>query len=172
MQALIDRLTKRGLEEKEDRRLLVIRDGSTAIQSAVRSHWPEAIQQECLIRQERNVVKKLRKRDKAETLSHFKRLREAQGREAGEEAFDELLDFVSERNAAAGIALDERRAGLLAVRRLNVPSTLNGTLMNTNIIENTIRNYLALLALRAAIWLAISASLRLARSDSQGQAVE
>lgn len=139
--ALIERLAKRGIEEREDRRLLVIRDGSSAIESAVRSHWPEAIQQECLIHQERNVIDKLRKRDKAETIGYFKRLREAQGKEAGEEAFDDLLDFVSERNATAGIALENRRSALLSVHHLNIPSTLNVTLLNTNIIENTIRNW-------------------------------
>ena len=65
--------------------------------------------------QERNVLDKLRKRDRAEGISHFKRLREAQGQEAGEEAFEELLDFVSERNAAAAIALQERVDALLCV---------------------------------------------------------
>lgn len=68
-------------------------------------------------------------------------MREAQGKEAGEEAFEELLDFVSERNAAAGLALKAREKSLLTVHRLEIPSTLNGTLTNTNIIENTIRNW-------------------------------
>lgn len=139
--ALIERLAKRGVVEPRDRRLLVIRDGSDAIASAVRKHWPEAVQQECLVHQERNVLDKLRKRDRAEGILHFKRLREAQGREAGEEAFEELLDFVSERNAAAAIALSARKKALLCVHHLDVPSTLNGTLTNTNIIENLIRNW-------------------------------
>jgi len=139
--ALIDRLRERGIEEKDERRLLVIRDGSPAIESAVRSHWPAALQQECLIHQERNVCQKLRKRDKAETMQHFKRLRDAQGKEAGEEAFEDLLDFISERNAGAGLAFKERKESLLTVHRLEIPSTLNGTLTNTNIIENTIRNW-------------------------------
>ena len=128
MTALIDRLRERGIEEKDERRLLVIRDGSLAIESAVRSHWPAALQQECLIHQERNVCKKLRKRDKAETMQHFKRLRDAQGKEAGEEAFEDLLDFISERNAGAGLAFKERKESLLTVHRLEIPSTLNGTL--------------------------------------------
>ena len=139
--ALIERLRERGITEKEERRLLVIRDGSAAIESAVRSHWPAALQQECLIHQERNVSDKLRKRDKAETMQHFKKLRDAQGKEAGEEAFEDLIDFVSERNAAAGLALKARKDSLLTVHRLEIPSTLNGTLTNTNIIENSIRNW-------------------------------
>lgn len=141
VQALITRLAKRGIKEPANRRLLVIRDGSAAIAGAVRSHWPDALQQECLVHQERNVLDKLRKRDRAEGIGLFKRLREAQGKEAGEEAFEELMDFVSERNAAAALALGERKEVLLCVHRLNIPSTLNGTLTNTNIIENTIRNW-------------------------------
>ena len=95
--ALIERLRERGIEESDERRLLVIRDGSPAIESAVRSHWPTALQQECLIHQE--------------------------------------------RNAAAGLAFKARKDSLLTVHRLEIPSTLNGTLTNTNIIENTIRNW-------------------------------
>lgn len=139
--ALIKRLSKRGVTEPETRRLLVIRDGSAAIASAVRQHWPQAYQQECLIHQERNVLDKLRRRDRAEGIIHFKRLRDAQGKKAGEEAFEELLDFVSERNAAAALSLKERIDALLCVHRLEVPSTLNATLLNTNIIENMIRNW-------------------------------
>ena len=74
-------------------------------------------------------------------MLHFKRLRDAQGKEAGEEAFADLLDFISERNAAAGLAFKARKDSLLTVHRLEIPSTLNGTLTNTNIIENTIRNW-------------------------------
>ena len=143
VEALLARLAKRGIKERDDRRLLVIRDGSAAIAGAVRNHLPNALQQECLVHQERNVLDKLRKRDRAEGISLFKRLREAQGQEAGEEAFEELLDFVSERNAAAALALQERAGALLCVHRLNVPSTLNGSLTNTNIIENMIRNWRA-----------------------------
>ena len=73
----------------------------------------------------------------------FKSLREAQGKEAGEETFDDLLEFVSERNVAAAVALEERRAALLALHHLDVPSTLNTTFLSTNLIENVFRNWRA-----------------------------
>ena len=38
----------------------------------------------------------MRKRDRADLDLRFKALREAQGREAGEEAFEDLPEFVSE----------------------------------------------------------------------------
>jgi len=48
-----------------------------AIRSAVRQYWSDALRQECLIHQERNVIKKLRKRDESELLGFFKTLLDA-----------------------------------------------------------------------------------------------
>ena len=85
----------------------------------------------------------MRQRDRADADRLFKSLREAQGKEAGEETFDDLLEFVSERNAAAAVALEERRAALLAFHHLDVSSTLNTTFLSTNLIENVFRNWRA-----------------------------
>lgn len=142
--SLLDRLKSRGLREPErDRRLLVVRDGSKAIRSAVARHWPRALQQECQIHMHRRVRQKLRCRDRADFDVLCKRLREAQGKETSGEAFDELLDFVSERNATEGVRLGKRREALLAVQQLKVevPSTLFTTMLNTNCIENAFRNW-------------------------------
>lgn len=139
--SLVERLAARGVEAGEGRRLLVQRDGSQAIETAVRRMWPDAVQQECLVHAQSNLRDKLRRRDRADLDIQFKKLREAQGRQAGEEAFDELLDFVSERNAAAALALRNRKDALLAFHRLEVPSTLNITFLSTNLIENVLRNW-------------------------------
>jgi transposase-like protein len=139
--ALMERLAQRGVVEPEGRRLLVLRDGSRSIEAGVRQHWPQALQQECLVHVQRNVRDKLRQRDRAELDGLFKAWRESQGEPSGQEAFDELVDWVSERNAAAGIALKEKEDSLLAVHRLNLPSTLNITLLSTNLIENMLRNW-------------------------------
>ena len=138
---LISRLAKRGVKANEQRRLLVLRDGSAAIAAAVKRMWPEAVQQEYLVHAHSNLRDKLRRRDRADLDLRFKALREAQGALAGEEAFDELLDFVSERNAAAALVLRQRRESLLAFHRLDVPSTLNITFLSTNLIENVLRNW-------------------------------
>ena len=139
--SLIERLAVRGVKAGEGRRLLVQRDGSQAIETAVRRVWPDAIQQECLVHAHSNLRDKLRRRDRADLDVQFKKLRESQGRQAGEEAFDELLDFVSERNAAAALVLRGRKDALLAFHRLDVPSTLNITFLSTNLIENVLRNW-------------------------------
>jgi putative transposase len=138
---LINRVKNRGVDSSKDRPLLVVRDGSSAIKKAVKKHWPEAIQQECLIHMQRHTRDKLRIRDRSEFDSHCSRLRESQGKDAGDEAFEDLLDFLSERNAAAAVALRARKEDLTALHSLNVPSTLNVTFLSTNCIENAFRNW-------------------------------
>lgn len=139
--SLVQRLSARGVKAAAGRRLLVQRDGSQAIDAAVRREWPEAVVQECLVHAQSNLRDKLRQRDRADLDLHFKALREAQGRKAGEEAFEEMLDFVSGKNAAAALELKKRRDTLLAFHRLDVPATLNSTFLSTNLIENVLRNW-------------------------------
>ena len=138
---LIERLAKRGVKEPDGRRLLVLRDGSKAIAAAVRRLWPNSVQQTCLVHAHSNVRDKVRKRDRADLDLRFKALREAQGSQAGEEAFEDLHEFVSERNAAAAFTLSENRDAMLAFHRLDLPSTLNVTFLTTNLIENFFRNW-------------------------------
>ena len=141
VEGLINRLKSRGVNSRDDRPFLVVRDGSAAIKKAVSKHWPNAPQQECLIHMQRHTRDKLRARDRSEFDSYCKALRNAQGHEAGKEAFDDLIDFLSERNAAASLALKERQLDLLTLHNLNVPSTLNVTFLSTNNIENAFRNW-------------------------------
>jgi transposase-like protein len=138
---LLERLRKRGVTSPEDRRLLVTRDGSEAIKSAVKQYWPQAVQQNCLVHLERNIADRLRRRDRAESQRLFRCLRQAEGKEAGEEAFEDLREFLADRNAAAALALNDRKDETLAMHRLELPATLNVTLLSTNAIENVIRNW-------------------------------
>jgi len=140
---LMSRLDKRGVRSPKNMALLVIRDGSQAIASAVSRHWPGAVQQACLVHVERNIADRLRRRDRSENQRLFRRLREAEGREAGEEAFEDLREFLAERNAAAALALLDRKDEILSVHRLGIPSTLNVSFLSTNAIENLIRNWRA-----------------------------
>lgn len=139
--ALVKRLAERGVCLKPERRLLVLRDDSAAIASTVSKIWPEAIQQECLVHARSNLRDNVRKRDRADLDNRFKSLPQAQGREAGEKAFEELREFVSERNAAAAITLEGRKDALLVFHRLDVPSTVNTIFLSTHLIENTLRNW-------------------------------
>lgn len=138
---LIARLKDRGVDCSKEERLLIVRDGSTAIKKAVNKHWPDAVQQECLVHMQRHTRDKLRTKDRADFDNYCTTLRAAQGAEAGLEAFDDMMDFLSERNAAAAIALNNRKGDLLAFHNLNVPSTLNVTFLNTNSIENAFKNW-------------------------------
>ena len=137
---LLGRIAHRGLVVGRDRRVLVLRDGSAAIAKAVREFWPDAVQQECLVHVERVVCSKLSHKHKRGFVERMNVLRGVQGKEAGEEAFDEVLKYVKERNHAAFEALEARRDVILAFHRLNVPSTLNVTFLSTNHIENVMGN--------------------------------
>jgi putative transposase len=106
----------------------------------VRHFWPDAVQQECLVHIERGLCGKLSWKHQSEVVSRMNRLRGVQGAEAGEEAFEELLEFVREKNLAAAEGLESRREGILAFHRLDVPATLNVTFLSTNHIENVMRN--------------------------------
>lgn len=91
--------------------------------------------QTCLIHLERNIA------DRAEVQRLFRRLRQAEGDGAVAEAFQVLRDFLAQRNAVAAVVLTDRKEEILAVHRLNVPATLNVTLLSTNAIENVMRNW-------------------------------
>jgi hypothetical protein len=83
---------------------------------------------------------KLSWKHQGEVVKLMNRLRGVEGAEAGEEAFEELLEFVRGKNLAAAESLDSRKDGILAFHRLNVPATLNVTFLSTNHIENVMRN--------------------------------
>ena len=135
---LLSRITERGF--KPSRRMLAITDGSKALRNGVRKHWPDAIIQRCLIHKARNVKGYLSRRHHGEVDRLFTRLRKAEGLEAAEECLKQLRDFLQGKNAQALASLEEAGDELLAVHRLNAPSTLNTTLLNTNCIENSFRN--------------------------------
>jgi transposase-like protein len=138
---LCERIAERGFGPAEGRRLLVVRDGSKALQKAVSAVWPSALQQECLVHAERLVLAKLPKKAVEEAVRLFRRLRLAEGKESGEAAFEELVTYLGRHNADAASCLTERKDALLAFHRLDVPAALNGTFLSTNHIENLIGNW-------------------------------
>lgn len=137
---LVERLQRRGFAPAAGCRLLTVLDGSSALKTAVRTYWPDAVVQRCLVHKERNVRRFLRKQDWKELARHFDRLRKAQGLVAGQEALRALERFLGDKNAAALESLREAGDELLAVHRLEVPATLHVSLLSTNLIENPFRN--------------------------------
>lgn len=140
VKALIVRLRQRGFAVA-NRRLLAVLDGAEALRKAVKEFWPDAVIQNCLVHKERNLHGYLRKSDHAECSRLLRRLRLAQGAPAGKEAYGELRRFVAQRNAAALASLEEAGEELIALHLLDVPATLNLSLLSTNLIENAILNY-------------------------------
>ena len=135
---LVGRLVERGFSPT--RRLLSVLDGSQSLKNAVLQFFPDAVIQRCLVHKERNIRARLSKRDWGELARLFKRLREVEGEAAGREVVGELEEFLAKKNAEAFASLREAGEELIALHKLDVPSTLHKSLLSTNIIENTFRN--------------------------------
>jgi len=135
---LVSRLVTRGFTTSG--RLLAVLDGSLSLKKAVVHFFSDAVIQRCLVHKERNIRSRLSRRDGGELARLFKRLREVQGEQAAREVLGELEQFLEKKNAAALASLCEAGEELIALHKLDVPSTLHRSLLSTNIIENSFRN--------------------------------
>ena len=118
-----------------------ILDGSKALDQAVRKQYGNALIQRCLVHKENNLRGYLSRKDYPELSRLMKILRKSQGIKAGREALQNLRKFISQKNQLALESLDEAGDDLITLHSLNVPATLNISLLSTNCIENTIKNF-------------------------------
>jgi transposase-like protein len=137
---LLSNLSRRGLSVDTDRRLLAVLDGSDALRKALLEIYPETLIQRCLVHKERNLKGYLSKRHWGELSRLFSRLRKAEGADQGKEALQAIELFLADKNKGARASLEEAGEELLALHRLNVPSSLNRSLLSTNCIENLFKN--------------------------------
>lgn len=137
--ALIDRLKARGL--RTTTRPLVVLDGSKALKSAALKAWPACVLQACLVHFERGLYPYLRKAAHAPLKALMHRLRVAQGEESAREVYCELRKFLASQNAQALASFELLGEQLIALHKLGAPSTLNKSLLSTNLIENAIHNH-------------------------------
>ncbi len=137
---LLSHLLQRGLRVDEGRRLLAVLDGSKALKKALRRIWPDALIQRCLVHKERNLRGYLPAKHHGRLAQLFNALRKSQGSEAAHEALKALTDFLADKNAQARESLEEARGEMLTLLELNVPNTLNRSLLSTNAIENVFKN--------------------------------
>jgi len=93
-----------------------------------------------LVHKERNLKGYLPQRYWGELSRLFTRLRKAEGADQGKEALEAIEQFLADKNKGARASLEEAAEELLALHRLNVPSSLNRTLLSTNCIENLFKN--------------------------------
>lgn len=139
VRGLLSRLSERKFHVTG--RLYAVLDGAKALHKGILEFWPNAIIQDCMIHKERNLYAYLKKSDHEECARLMKRLRLAQGAVAAQEALAEVTTFLKSKNAQALASLEEAGGRLIALQLLNVPSTLNISLLSTNLIENAIHNY-------------------------------
>jgi putative transposase len=135
---LISRLISRGFKASDG--LLALLDGSDALKKATLELFPHAVIQRCVIHKERNIKKKLARKEWGEITRLFSRLRNVEGTEAWQESHDDIEKFLEQKSATALNSFHEAGDLLLSVHRLNVPATLHKTLLSTNLIENPFRN--------------------------------
>jgi len=137
---LLSNLSRRGLRAPAKRYLLAVLDGSKALENALLEVFPKTLIQRCLFHKERNLKGYLSTRHWSEINRLFGRLRRSQGSEAAAEALAELEAFLRDKNQQARESLEEARDHLLTLLELDVPNTLNRTLLSTNCIENLFKN--------------------------------
>lgn len=137
---LLQGLCRRDLRRENNRSLLVVLDGSKALEKAVTKVFPGTLVQRCLVHKERNIKRYLPRRHWPTITAMFNRLRRCQGEEAAKEASDEIAEFLANKNAQARESFEEAGEDLLTVFRLEIPNTLNPTLLSTNAIENAFKN--------------------------------
>ena len=138
-ESLLVRLIARGFTPAT-RRLFAVTDGSKALKNAIQKHFADVVIQRCLVHKERNLRGYLSRKHHGELAHLFKRLRQAQGAEAGEEALKAIKAFLATKNKQAQECLEEAGDELIALHRLGVPATLHTSLLSTNCIENPMRN--------------------------------
>ena len=135
---LVSRLIARGFAARHG--LLAVLDGATALKNAVLAFFEDAVIQRCLVHKERNLCSRLSRRHWGELATQLKRLREVEGEEAAREVYRDIEKFLEGKNAAALASFREAGEELIALHLLGVPSTLNKSLLSTNLIENSFRN--------------------------------
>lgn len=137
---LLLNLSARALTLAPDRYLLGVLDGSKALEKALLEVFPNTLIQRCLVHKERNLKGYLSHRHWGEIARLFNRLRRCQGAQAAREVLCEMERFLSDKNQQAKDSLDEAGAQLLTLLELEVPNTLNRSLLSTNSIENLFKN--------------------------------
>ncbi len=137
---LLSDLHRRGLRPLDGTRFLAILDGSDALKSAMLKIYPKTFVQRCLVHKERNIRSYLSKKHWGELARLFSDLRKAQGKDAAVEKFSDIESFLSNKNAEALKSLKEAGSDVITLFCLEVPSTLNRSLLSTNAIENAFLN--------------------------------
>lgn len=136
---LLTSLKSRGLKEPGNRALLVVLDGSKALDKATKNVFNGAVIQRCRIHKERNVRHYAPKKLHSQIAMYFKTLREARTESEAKQAILAMKDLLS-RHPQAMASLEESETELTAIHRIEISATLSETFRSTNSIENAFRN--------------------------------
>jgi len=110
------------------------------LENALLEVFPKTLIQRCLVHKERNLKSYLSTRHWSEVNRLFNRLRRSQGPEDARDVLAEIEAFLADKNQQARDTVKEAGSQLLTLLELDVPNTLNRTLLSTNCIENLFKN--------------------------------
>ncbi|MFI3291860.1 MAG: transposase [Opitutales bacterium] len=137
---LLNSLRDRGLKPPTKRDLLVVLDGSKALDKATKTIFgTSVIIQRCLMHKERNVLHYTPKKLQAKVMSKFKYLREACDEKEAKKVIKELKSLLKKHQNAIN-SIEESETELTAIHKLSLNETLQMTFRSTNSIENAFRN--------------------------------
>jgi putative transposase len=127
-ESLLSNLQERGLQ----RPLLFVTDGIKGIEDTIRSVYPKADIQRCLIHVMRNIAWKVRVSDRVLILSEFKAIRFYENKEQASLA---LLEFISRWDKTYPKVTESLKGNHYLFTFLDYPKSIQGSLYSTNIIE-------------------------------------
>lgn len=125
---LLKDLQSRGLEQV----LLFVTDGLVGIEDAISNNYPKADIQRCLVHVDRNIMSKVRVKDRAEIMEDFKEVYRASNKDKASKILDEFLNKWQVRYPKVYDMLIKNQYLLTFY---DYPEVIRSSIYSTNLIE-------------------------------------
>ena len=125
---LLKDLQSRGLEQV----LLFVTDGLVGIEDAISNNYPKADIQRCLVHVDRNIMSKVRVKDRAEIMEDFKEVYRASNKDKASKILDEFLNKWQVRYPKVYDMLIKNQYLLTFY---DYPEAIRSSIYSTNLIE-------------------------------------
>ena len=125
---LLKDLQSRGLEQV----LLFVTDGLSGIEDTISNNYPQADIQRCLVHVDRNIMSKVRVKDRAEIMEDFKEVYRASNKDKASKILDEFLNKWQVRYPKVSDMLIKNQYLLTFY---DYPEAIRSSIYSTNLIE-------------------------------------
>lgn len=126
---LLGTLIKQGVKDV----LLFVADGLVSLDEGLSGHFPKAKRQRCLVHAGRNLMNKVRDKDRKTVINDFKQVHRATNRQ---EAELKLNDFANNWHQTYPKLIKNLLKMLNLLTFMNFPPAIRGSLYSTSLIEN------------------------------------